>query len=311
MNKIDYKILNLLYQGIDLESLKTQTGLSSTNLALKLTSLRNLGFNIKRKYYSNSDILTISKSLEEEKFTQINVKQKFRFLAIADTHYGSKYEKCELTEEAFDYAVVNGIHYIFHAGDFFEGMYLINGLKNPNSKSKSSIDEAYRFLKKYPKDPSIHTMGVFGNHDIRSQISDGLDLKKFIETYRPDITILGKEFGAIKTGEDFIVLHHPIHTRYKRYDESVHEYSDRNNINTKIVVRGHLHSLDSYTDERKNIVLTTSSLSEPIEKCGGWDVTIEYARVGNKTEMYEVIYVPLTFKNKLVENSAIYKKILH
>lgn len=44
-----------------------------------------------------------------------------RFIVISDTHFGSIFESIEYLEMVYEYAVKNGIKYIFHCGDLIEG----------------------------------------------------------------------------------------------------------------------------------------------------------------------------------------------
>ncbi len=309
MNKINEYILEQLYKDISLADLIKQTGLSSSELAFRLNSLKNLGFNIDRKYYSNSDLLTISKT-EKEKYANIQVKQRLRFLALSDTHIGYIKENLNLLDAAFEYAVKNGIHYIFHCGDAIEGS-LFNTKRSKNPNIKTSLDEAYYFLKCFPSDESIHTMMILGNHDIRGLRKEGFNLASFIETNRSDITMLGTEFGSIKTGEDFILLHHPFHRKENKFDKEAYAYCDDNKIKPKLILRGHLHRLDSDFDIKGNRTLLVPALCDNINQCGVWDVNIEFVKIGTKTEMYEIYATSLFFQNKLVKDAPVYTKVIH
>lgn len=105
---------------------------------------------------------------------------------ISDTHVGSTFENQYYKDKVFDFATANGVKTILHCGDYIQS--------NDNSykhilKNKNVIGQAQRFIDKYPRDPSITTYGVYGNHDLQA-INVDETVKKILES-RSDFKTLG------------------------------------------------------------------------------------------------------------------------
>ena len=124
---------------------------------------------------------------------------------MSDTHDGSKYENQYYKDQIFDFAVTNGVETIFHCGDYIQSYnenykYIIN--------NKDVINQAQRFIDKYPSDPSITTYGIYGNHDYDSIMIDE-DVKRILES-RSDFKTLGFKKAYILWHGHIISLQHDI-----------------------------------------------------------------------------------------------------
>ena len=145
--------------------------LSNKQLFNNLTNLRNKGFVVKQKYYSNGvisykpifSIKELNHYLNTKQHVNIITSHKeteFRCLAISDLHFGNSLERIDLLDKAFDYCINNGIHIIFCCGDLIDGTF---------TKEQQSIEDTFlqieHFIKDYPIDKNILTFGVAGDHD--------------------------------------------------------------------------------------------------------------------------------------------------
>ena len=129
------KLLKLIEDGKTLNEICALLHLSREQLYNDFIELKNNGFFFQRKYYENGTmkyvpILSVEdlqayykyKDLTRTLITDRN-ENSFRFLFLADLHFGNDAEEVKLVEEAFDYAKKNGIHIILCGGDLIEGTY--------------------------------------------------------------------------------------------------------------------------------------------------------------------------------------------
>ena len=90
-----------------------------------------------------------------------------------------------------------------------------------------------KLIKEYPRDKNITTFYIQGNHDLSTIKSSGIDLSKFISSYRFDLVPLGIDSGKLKINNSLISLYHkqnPLNGEYQTIND-----------NSKITLRGHSH----------------------------------------------------------------------
>ncbi len=186
--------------------------ISNKQLFNNLTNLKNKGFLLKQKYYSNGVIsykpIFSIKELNEKQQLNIITSHKeteFRCLAISDLHFGSSLERLDLLDKAFDYCINNGIHIIFCCGDLIDGTF---------SKTQQNIEDTFlqieHFIKDYPFDKNILTFGVAGDHDKSALQSSAQNIIEIAKSYRQDIIIGGFNNTIINIKNDNILLYHHI-----------------------------------------------------------------------------------------------------
>lgn len=250
------QLLKLLYEKKTCNEICSILNISNKQLYNNLTNLRNKGFFLKRKYFSNGDIVYLLASHQKEidnivkpQSTKIffsSEENSLKALAISDLHFGNIGERVDLVDKAFDYCIKNNIHIIFCGGDFVEGTH---------SKGKRIIENDYlqieHFIKKYPFDKNIITIGVGGDHDIGVRRNSNQDILEIIRNYRHDIVI--GDYNNFKVGiqKDYILLFHPIKS-------GVIQDID---IYTPILLRGHSHKYSINSTGNRVLDVTLPSLS--------------------------------------------------
>ena len=154
-----------------------------------------------------NDILFLIKennlTINNRELAQYSINDS-RFLVIADNHLGSKYEYRKYVDIVYNYAVVNNIRVILHAGD------AIQGIIEPNKYDLyKQVDYFVRF---YPRAESITTYMLCGNHEFRSfKYND----EAFNEMFsRKDVKYLGFSKAYLLFHNNFISLSHHITTYY-------------------------------------------------------------------------------------------------
>ena len=191
------------------------------------------GFNFSGKYY-------LRKNREIDNPKTINIMgdedNSFRCIAIADTHFLSKFSNQNSLDQVYKYASYKNIPYIIHLGDFIHDVYNF-----PESKLEKSLSQ---LIKDYPSDKNITTFYIQGNHDLSLKKRHGINLEKFISSSRLDLVPLGIDFGRLRINKDLINICHTTNL-VEMSDESI------------VTLKGHLHmySLSPYINKNKELGL--------------------------------------------------------
>lgn len=204
-------LLRMITEGKTLNEMSSILGLSNKQLFMRLSMLRNSGYLFNRYYnYDGNISYSISNPFESQP-NNINIEieddlQTIRALLISDTHLGNVNDNIGCLDSMIEYCTKEGIHIIFHAGDFFEGIYRTRN----NSKYITAQEQLSYALKVYPYDKNILNITVLGNHDASFWSEYGIDVKTVLEERRHDIITLGYEYGEIYIGPCKFSLQHPL-----------------------------------------------------------------------------------------------------
>ncbi len=201
------KLANLLENHCTIDFIKRELNLTNSQLAYRLSLLKNMGYIIQRRYYGNGDITLFLGNEPDclnndcaKIYTKFN-EDNIRILVISDLHYFHKDENRKAIDNAFNYCKKNGINLIFICGDLIDCM---EDNEVPISKQAES------FTSIYPHDDSIINFCVLGNHDFMSIKKNYIDFKKIIENKRLDIVPINYLEAKICIKNDKLFLEHPI-----------------------------------------------------------------------------------------------------
>lgn len=181
---------------------------------------------------------------------EIDAKDNLRFIAIADTHFGSEKENLDYLRQVYEYAAKHGIKIIFHAGDLLQGsIEQYRGCKKPYNSAHAQIDH---LLRDYCYDKDISNYILLGNHDASIIYGEGIDVYDYLQ-YRSDFIPLGYKTGYIKVGEEYITIRHDVNKLYN-------SVKDENGF---LNLYGHSHQYDSQHNNGEAVVKvpTLSDLS--------------------------------------------------
>lgn len=164
------------------------------------------------------DVLAITKepvaSLDRAAITWSG--QQLRFMAISDTHLGSKYEALEELHSLYEEADRRGITDVLHSGDLVDGekMYRGHEYEIHTHGADQQMDYARRY---YPRRNNIRTHLIAGNHDWSFYKRSGYDVCKRLVHHRDDIKYYGPIGKTIdlrnRERPELMVRLHLIHPR--------------------------------------------------------------------------------------------------
>ena len=220
------EFIELIKRNKNIVDIQKEMNLSDKRLMTTLHTLCDKGYNIIEHFDScGNHTLQIDHAIFNG-IPEINeIKNNtITLLAISDTHLTSKYADRDALDKVYQYAISEGISYIIHTGDLIDNLYV----------SQQELEkQLLKVVKEYPKDKSITTFYIQGNHDLSTLKSNGIDLSKFISSYRFDLVPLGIDSGKLKINNSLINLCH----RQNPLNKARQIIND----NSQITLRGHSH----------------------------------------------------------------------
>ena len=211
MSNLEKRTIELIKQGKCSIEICQKLNISGLDLQNILLNLKNKGLEYNKRYLLNGGVLyTPNKDLYGKNISKrvtllTKIKDELNALLISDLHLGTKEERLDLLNLAYDYAIKNGIHIIINGGD------LINGLTSERKNTcKTHLSQCEYFIENHPFVEGILNICVLGNHDIKSLNKEGINFARILENYRPDFAIAGIENGHILVKNDLINMYHPL-----------------------------------------------------------------------------------------------------
>lgn len=251
--------------------------------------------------YVNGDIVKLTQPIPIDKKYHIPQKsEQLRFLALSDTHFGSKWDNVRLVNHAYEIAAQKDAQFVLHSGDIVEGDYHNKRADHIYQVKAHGLEEQLDYFCKYYPKSDIPTYYITGNHDLTFMKTCGSDIGRMVQKEREDLTYLGADLATIKVGKIELMLRHGTggssyakSYKLQKYCETIpaSEIPD-------MIFQGHLHfsgffinrgihcfnvpSLQSYTPYAKSMGL-------PEEK-GFWFVTADLDSKGNIIQTIPELY---------------------
>lgn len=239
---LDTELLKLISEGYSNIAICRKLGISSSDLHRELLNFKNNGLNIFRKYYYDGKIKYQKatsfyeiKVFDNDKNNNIIIPDSIndiKLLLISDLHIGNSLQRIDLINQSFDYCKANGINVIICCGDFLDGTF-----SRGNQYISNPCKQIECFMNSYPRDPSIFTFGVGGDHDLSILNQYGIDITQICNNFRHDINIAGFGNSVIQLKRSKIQLYH-FYRGCKLYKSSaaiiLHGHSHKFKINTNL-----------------------------------------------------------------------------
>lgn len=263
------KLLVLINKKKSLQSICTELELKDYEIIGIVSLLKEQGYMVD---YVDGKIVKVNKPIENG-VIEIPIKQdSFKFLAISDLHYGSKWDNPHLVEYAYELAEKENVDFVANSGDVFEGDFKGARPNHIYEVKKIGIEQLDYVISKYPKS-EIPTYFITGNHDSTFIKTCGAEIGKMLANARPDLTYLGQDLGDIKIGKNVVRLRHGSGGSAYAKGYKLQKYCETLPINDipDIILQGHFHysayfknrdihcfnvpSLESYTPYAKSLGL--------------------------------------------------------
>lgn len=276
------KILFKLKKGKTITDLITELELNEYEIIGLIKIMKDEGYNVD---YENGQAFIVKKGKTQSDEIKIPIKNdEFKFIAISDTHYASKWDNPRLVDYAYELAEKDNCQFVTHSGDIFDGDFHSKRPEHIYQVKKLGLEQLDYVVDNYPKSP-LPTYFITGNHDFTFVKACGVDIGQLLVQQRPDLTYLGADLGDIKVNGNTIRLRHG--TGGSSYSKSykLQKYCETLPVSDlpQIILQGHFHysgyfknrdiycinvpALQGYTPYAKGLGLP--------QELGFWEITCE------------------------------------
>lgn len=291
------KLIELINAGYSLNEIVEYMNLSRNKIYEVFRKLNSYGIDFERKYYSSGDLIYVpTKEVETlGRKNCVNIitdagSDSFRALVISDLHIGSIYERQDAWNIMMNYCINNGIHNVIVAGNFLDG---INRGRAECKIHNNFFEQMMYAVDKYPMDKNIIHFVTFGNHDVDSLVSEGINFSTYLRNYRHDIIPVGYGYGRINIKNDKILITHPLCLGINNNLDLTSNY---------LLIKGHHHANKSIIGTNGNCSLSVPSLSnifltENEFLPGAIDLSIKF-----KNGYFDMVY----YEHLLINNGMVH-----
>lgn len=193
--------------------------------------------------YVDGQIIQVQNDLvNKEGFFMPKDKTHIKFLAISDTHCGSKWDNIDLINYAYEVAEREGCDFVTHSGDIVEGDFHNKRPDHIYQVRALGMEQLDYVVDKYPKS-DIPTYFIIGNHDATFIKTCGADIGKMIAKERPDLTYLGQDLADLKINKIKIRLRHGAGSASYSKSYKLQKYCETLPIEEipNVILQGHFH----------------------------------------------------------------------
>lgn len=211
MNKeILEKFKNLCSKEISLSEVCGILELKPYETLSLINELREHGINIVTKVFDD-DIYMFNngeRELSENYTCNLNTdsNNEFKFIAISDTYFGSKYQQLSILNDICSKGINMGYNTIFHCGNISAGIYPITNIYADTYFLDDSIRQIDYITKYYPKIDGMKTYFITGARDERHLKTNKINIGKRISELREDMIYLGNNSCTINIDKTKVLL---------------------------------------------------------------------------------------------------------
>lgn len=200
-------------------------------------------------------------------------KKHVKFLALSDTHLGSKWDNVKLIEHAYELAEKEGCDFVTHSGDILEGDFHGKRPDHIYQVRKLGMEQVEYAIDKYPKS-KLTTYFITGNHDATFIKTCGADVGKMISKERPELVYLGQDLADLKFERLKLRLRHGAGSASYSRSYKLQKYCETIPVNEipSMILQGHFH-YSGYFKNRDIYCINVPSLQgyTPFAKAMGMD----------------------------------------
>lgn len=233
--------------------------------------MKNSGYVI--DYVDGKIVQTQNDLVNKEGFFVPKDKQHVKFLALSDTHCGSKWDNIGLIEHAYEIAEKENCDFVTHSGDITEGDFHGKRPDHIYQVKALGMEQLDYVVNKYPKS-KLNTYFITGNHDLTFMKTCGADVGKMIAKERPDLIYLGQDLADLKFEKIKIRLRHGAGSASYSKSYKLQKYCETLHVDElpDVILQGHFH-FSGYFKNRDIHCFNVPSLQgyTPFAKAMGMD----------------------------------------
>jgi len=296
LNKKQYEVLGLLHE-LRLQGINISLQKKDDDLYMYNHGERELENNNKYQFYTNPE-------------------KEFKFVAIADTRFGSKHQQLSILNDIYQKAYDMGYYNVLLCGNISEGLYPVTNIYSEDNFLFDTLEQVDYITESYPYIDGMKTYFITGSKDEKHLRNNKINLGKRISQARPDMVYLGHNSCRIKIDNtNMLVLSSPLAQTYTvSYRPQQQMNSFRSEDKPDIMLFGGSMQLEKFTYRSiacltvPSVCATTREMNDKRHSntIGAWYITVKTNDYGNleKINAMDSIYY------KTNEDDYIRRKIL-
>ncbi len=310
------KFKDLSSKEISLTELCRVLKLNTYEVLAIASELKRQGINIVTKIFDD-DIYMFNngeRELFENYSCNLNTddNNEFKFIAISDTYFGSKYQQLSILNDICSKGVNMGYNNIFHCGNISCGIYPIHDTYADTFFLDDSLRQIDYIVKYFPQIEGMKTYFITGARDERHLKTNKINIGKRISELRDDMVYLGNNSSLITIDKAKVLLFNSklnkTYTVSYRPQQQVDSFRSEDKPN--ILLYGGLLQTEKFKYRDVNCISVPSvcaTTKEMLDKrysntIGAWYITI---KTNNKGYLEEVKAMESTY---YVTNKNDYQK---
>lgn len=200
--ELEDKLLELLKRESSLEKVCEMLELNEYEALALVKYIQDSGINIVVNA-RDDDIYMINRGdfeLEDNKPYEFHTDKnnEFKFVAIADTRFGSKYQQLSILNDIYEKADELGYKNVFLCGNISNGLYDISNMYSETSFLDDTQRQIDYILENYPKIDGMKTYLVNGKTDSKHLKKNITSIGKKLAEGRDDFVYLGNLSANVK-----------------------------------------------------------------------------------------------------------------
>ena len=220
-----------------------------------------------------------------------NNLHEFRFVAIADTRFGSKHQQLSILNDIYQKAYDLGYYNVILCGNISEGFYPLTNIYSEDNFLDDTLEQVDYITESFPYIEGMKTYFVTGIKDEKHLRKNKINLGKRISAVRPDMIYLGHNSCHIDIDNTkMLVLASPLQKTYTvSYRPEQQIQSFRSEDKPDILLFGGSMQLEKFSYRGVNcltvpsVCATTREMNDKrySNTIGAWYITVKTDKYGN------------------------------
>lgn len=280
---------------ISLTALCEELKLSEFEVLGMVRILRENGINIVTKIFDD-DIYMFNqgeREFNEENTFDLNTNEdhEFKFIAISDTIFGSKYQQLSILNDIYLKRYQMGYTNVIHCGNISEGLYPITSIYADTNFLDDTLRQIDYIISHYPYIEGMMTYFITSTKDEKHLKNNKINIGKRISIIRNDMIYLGNSSCTINIDKTKMLVFNPklgkTYTTSYRPQQMIDSFRSEDKPN--ILLYGGLLQMEKFTYRNvkcisvPSVCATTKQMSDKrySNTIGAWYITITTDEKGN------------------------------
>lgn len=288
------KIKELTKKVISLSEISQQLDINEYEVMALIRDLRLAGINIVTQqrdddiYMYNQGEIELTDENSYQFYT--DEKNEFKFVAISDTRFGSKYQQLSILNDIYIKASELGYNNVILCGNISEGLYPLNNIYSESNFLDDTLRQVDYITEYYPQVEGMTTYFITGAKDEKHLQKNRINIGKRIEAVRSDMVYLGNSSCRINIDKTSMFVFNPklVKTYTTSYRPQQQVDSFRSEDKPAILLYGGLLQMEKFTYRNvacisvPSVCATTREMSDKrySNTIGAWYITITTDRLG-------------------------------